>query len=995
MSFDEASSEKWIIEKLQELGWTYNTPEELEDMEDNKFFLRETLLNSLRKMNQIPDSLISDAVSKLEELTPSKDGNSKFLNFLKNGINVIDENRQIHTVKLIDESKKYNNRFIVTNQLSIHGKSNKRPDILLFVNGMPIVIMENKNPYNAGSIDEAYNQIKGYEESINGLFTYLQIAVINNGINGELFPLFFNEKGKDTRAKWKTSYTMENQQGSEFETLLDGVFNTDNFVKLLLNYMHIRKKGDRNEKIIARYMQFRATEKILNRIYNNMDKTLKNPEKTGLIWHWQGSGKTLIMAYTAYQLRKSLPDATILIVVDRKDLDNQALSSFSDIQGLELTRDIKNTTELGDLIAYNNGNAQPGIFIVTIQKFSPENFKSTVKDYHMNNNVICLVDESHRTQYGLMAGTFRNAFPDAFVFGFTGTPIKKKSGGNVRNTFEEFCPPGEIYLDRYTMKDAQEDGFTVPIAYEYNAAIPAVKDHIINEALELDEETEGLTENEKVLLNRKIKVIKELYKTDANVDTIARDVANHFKNEVENTNSGLKAMLVAVDREACVMYKKKLDKLLAPETSEIVMTFGHNESSSLISEYRDELQKRTGKDAKQACKEFTESFNISENPKILIVTDMLLTGFDSPKLWVMYLAKPLFEERLLQAIGRTDRPFRDKDYGYIIDYVYLLGTLNKTLKKYEGISSKSSGIRGIVISREEIEKDFIKLLDETYTIFGDYDSSDNSHDNLNKLIKILSDPEISDRFEKNFRKLTAMLNLPRAKTYLTLHIDKYRQLAKAYGIYVNNLKLGTVNSEKVQEAYERVKKIISENFFLDVENRGNFTIDRDYLNQLGKTRDYGSALRALNTWHTELSNRRYGYPGLLDRIVDAYQKLLNAKAVNDEILQQIKSIKDTMDSIAESESTEGETKAAFREAIKISMGDVNDDLFNAFCDALAVRPGIKALLKGEKIVRKADRTKIQKSIRYGYIKVFGAGDLEKESALVGIIYKNLRDAFEF
>ena len=259
MSFDEASSEKWIIEKLQELGWTYNTPEELEDMEDNKFFLREILLNSLRKMNPIPDSLISDAVSKLEELTPSKEGNSKFLNFLKNGINVIDENRQIHTVRLLDQSNKYNNSFIVTNQLSIRGKSNKRPDILLFVNGIPIVIMENKNPYNAGSIDEAYNQIKGYEESIDGLFTYLQIAVINNGINGELFPLFFNEKGKDTRAKWKTSYPLETGQESEFETLLDGVFNIDNFVKILLNYMHIRQSFSELVCCICHYECFART----------------------------------------------------------------------------------------------------------------------------------------------------------------------------------------------------------------------------------------------------------------------------------------------------------------------------------------------------------------------------------------------------------------------------------------------------------------------------------------------------------------------------------------------------------------------------------------------------------------------------------------------------------------------------------------------------------------------------------------------------------------
>lgn len=993
--FSEASSEDWIIRKLQDYGWTYNSQEDLEERNNDVFLLKENLLNSIRKINSVPESLIPDAISKLDELTPSKDGNSKFLDFLKYGINVVDENRQIHNVRLLDESKIYNNSFIVTNQLNIKGKSNKRPDIVLFVNGLPLVIMENKNPYNMGSIELAYNQIKGYEESVRELFTYLQIAVINNGVKGELFPLFFNRKGDDIRAKWKTSYPFEPKPENEVETLLNGVFYPDNFVKILTNYLHIRKKGDGNEKIMARYMQFRATEKILKRIEENMYKPQNESVKTGLIWHWQGSGKTLIMAYTAYQIRKKISDATLLLVVDRKDLDNQAFTRFSDIQGLELTQSIGSTTELAELIDYNSGQGKPGIFIVTVQKFSPENFRSIAGDSSLKSgNVICLVDESHRTQYGLMAATFRKAFPNAFVFGFTGTPIRKKAGGKVRNTFEEFCPPGELYLDRYSMKDAQDDGFTVPIAYEYNAAIPAVKDQIIKEAIDHDEEVEDLTEPEKELLNRKIRVIKELYKTETNVETIARDVASHFKNEVENSNTGLKAMLVAVDREACVMYKRKLDTLLSPEASEIVMTFGYNESSNLIKEYRDELEKRTGKDVKKACKEFTENFDFSENPKILIVTDMLLTGFDSSRLWVMYLAKPLFEERLLQAIGRTDRPFTAKDYGYVIDYVYLLETLNKTLKKYEGMSS-DAGILGIVISREEIEKDFVQLLDDTYALFGDFDFSGDTHENLDRLIKILSDSGLSDRFEKNFRKLTAVLNLPRAKVYLMAHMNRYKILAKAYGVYVNNLKLGDVNEQKVQEAYERVKKIVSENFFLDVENKGSFTIDRTYLDNLGKTRDYASALRVLNTWHTDVSNRRFGYPSLLERIVNAYQKLMRAKAVNEDLLIEIKAIKNTIDSIDSAETADGETKTAFKEAIKTALVDVTDNERNLFCDDLADRKGIKLLLKGERNVRKIDRKEIMKSIRYSAMKVLKPDSVQEESVIVDNIYKNLRETFGF
>ena len=542
------------------------------------------------------------------------------------------------------------------------------------------------------------------------------------------------------------------------------------------------------------------------------------------------------------------------------------------------------------------------------------------------------------------------------------------------------------------MKDAQDDGFTVPIAYEYNGAIPVVKDTILKEALEHDEETEGLSDEEKEILNRKISVIKDAFKTESNVETISDDVAKHFRKEVKE--SGMKAMLVAVDREACVLYKRKLDQLLAPEASEIVMTFSYNESSPIISSYRDELEKRTGKDAKRACREFTEQFDKSENPKILIVTDMLLTGFDSPKLWVMYLAKPLFEERLLQAIGRTDRPFTAKDFGYIVDYVYLLDTLNKILKKYEGLAS-GNGVKGIVISREEIEKEFVDILNQTYSLFEGFDFSNGSHENLDKLIKMLSDSDLSESFEKNFKKLTAILSLPRAKTYLMAHRERYKMLAKAYGVYVNNLKLGNVNEQKVAEAYERVKKIISENFFLDVENKGGFSIDREYLDNLGKTRDYSSAMRALNIWHTEISNRKFSYPDLLERIVNAYKKLLKAKEVHEDILREIKALKRKVDELDSEIKKDGEAKAAFKEAINSVLNELDAPTLKGMISDLSQRTGIKLILTNDKSIGKSDKKNMKKSIRYSVIKILNPSSVEKENSLVESIYQKLRDTFGF
>ncbi len=300
-----------------------------------------------------------------------------------------------------------------------------------------------------------------------------------------------------------------------------------------------------------------------------------------------------------------------------------------------------------------------------------------------------------------------------------------------------------------------------------------------------------------------------------------------------------------------------------------------------------------------------------------------------------------------------------------------------------------------MISREETKREFLELLNQTYALFGNFDFSDGSHENLDRLIKLLSDSELSERFEKNFRKLTAILNLPRAKTYLMAYVEKYKTLAKAYGVYVNNLKLGNIDEQKVSEAYERVKKIISENFFLDVENRGGFTIDRSYLDSLGKTKDYASALRALNQWHTEISNRRFRYPDLLERIVNAYQKLMTAKEVNEGILREIKAIKENVDAIDAASASEGETMAAFKEAISSVLKDVDGNTLNEVISDLSSRKGVALILKNQNYIGKSDRKSIKRSIRYSVIKVLKPDNVQDENSIVEGLYQKLRDTFGF
>nr|MDO8044825.1 HsdR family type I site-specific deoxyribonuclease [Candidatus Baldrarchaeota archaeon] len=385
-----------------------------------------------------------------------------------------------------------------------------------------------------------------------------------------------------------------------------------------------------------------------------------------LIWHWQGSGKTLTMAFASWKLLRDprLGFPTIFIIVDRRDLQKQIVEEeFAPLGiGVEV---ITSTRKLVEVLTWGGKEREGkrGIFICLIQKFKPEKLKKLHDAGKINlerENIIIFTDESHRSQYGVLANVMRGIFKNAFIFGFTGTPLTKPE----RNTFEKFSPRGELYLDRYGILDSVNDGFTLPIKYAARLPELHLREEVIEELSEYEEEVvEELSPEERRLWRRKVRPKLALLKSPEKIEKVCKDIVRYFLEKIEKTP--LKAMVATVDRECCVLFKRELDKYLDPKYSEIVMTYQAKEKSRIVDEYKRELERRFKKsDFEEINSEIIGKFRDEKFPRIVIVSDMLLTGFDAKNLWVLFLYKPLKEHRLLQAIARTNRPFGDvKEFG--------------------------------------------------------------------------------------------------------------------------------------------------------------------------------------------------------------------------------------------------------------------------------------------------------------------------------------------
>jgi type I restriction enzyme R subunit len=677
---------------------------------------------------------------------------------------------------------------------------------MLYVNGIPLINIELKNPASfSESWHDAYIQIKDYEKTIPELYKYVQI-----GVAAEQIARYF------AIAPWlKDVGAYEWKEGSKDP--IDSVIwmlSWNRILDFIRNYLFFREEAGLETKVIARYMQYRASEKIVNRVLGHLQGT--EDKDRGLIWHWQGSGKTLTMIFAANKLYhlKKLANPSIFFIVDRLDLKCQLYQEFTGLDAVT-PEIIDSIGELKKVIKHDEYRGKKGVFITLIHKFRVEELEelrvtlnklkeSGKETIATRNNVIVFIDEAHRTQYGTLAGQMEDILRSGFFFAFTGTPISKKE----KDTYGKFAfPPEELYLDRYFITDSIKDGFTLKIVYQPRLEKDVHLDQKMLKAfaeLEFDELPETIGEKVEIEVKKKLNTINLFLENKERIKLVAVDVAKYFK---ENVHGKFKAMLVAPSRYACIHYKRALDQHLPPEYSEVVMTYNSGDDQ-IIRDYRDELkEKYHGKDIDDIKKEVLEKFkDEKDHPQILIVTEMLLTGFDAPVLQTMYLDKPLKEHRLLQAVARTNRPFKDlKEAGYIIDYI---GIIKEELKRAFEIYSKEE-INGALYDLEAIRSEFKHLMNDTLDIFEDVTRDRYDRETLLQTIEILtSDEETGEKFLENYRKLRRLFEFLGSDISKLERLADYKWLSAIYVYYVKIVSRDTVLDDLVKKYYDKTIKFI-------------------------------------------------------------------------------------------------------------------------------------------------------------------------------------------
>ena len=806
MNFIEKNLEDYIINKLEEKSWKFVTADSLERISYEEPLLIPSLSRSLKNINKksgIGNEEINKVINMLKLTGTGIEGSKAILNYYKFGIPIkFEKEKVIKYVKLFDFQNTNSNEFIVSRQVYYHGRDFIRVDIVLYVNGIPLVNIECKNPLIISeSWYTAYRQIIDYKNTVPELYKYIQIGVVAE-VAARYFPIV-TWKDEILTHLWRC-------EGKDAIDSAVDMLSCGTLLDIIENYIFLRIEREEASKVVARYMQYIASNKIVERVNKNLAG--EEEKKRGLIWHWQGSGKTFTMIFAAsklYYLNK-LENPSIFFIVDRIELERQLSDEFNFLD-IEKTEIIDSAKTLKRILKYDDFRGKRGIFITLIHKFKPEELShlqkeleeiSKFKETIMNRkNVVVFIDEGHRTQYGLLAAQMKSIFRNAFFFAFTGTPISKEE----RDTYLEFSyPPDELYLDRYFIADSIKDGFTVKIVYqprlieEVHLKKDMLKDFLDSE---LDELPEDISERVEGRIKEKLTTIKLLLENQKRINLVAKDIANHFK---ENVDGKFKAMVVAASRIACDIYKKELDKFLSPKYSEVVMTYNRGDEKVLVERVA-EMQVRFGtKDVGDIRKDIIDKFKDDEYPKILIVTDMLLTGFDVPKLEVMYLDKPLKEHRLLQAIARTNRPYKDlKEAGIIIDYVGVLKEIKRAFEIYS-----EEDIKCALFSYENIEEEFKNLIKEIFEIFEELPKN-YERETLLKAVELLTTEKAKEKEfiakYKNLRKIFEILGSEEIKIE---YLEDYKWISAVYTYYMKIVAQESPVEEYVEKYFDKTVKFI-------------------------------------------------------------------------------------------------------------------------------------------------------------------------------------------
>ncbi|MDD7476643.1 MAG: type I restriction endonuclease subunit R [Desulfovibrio sp.] len=715
--YTEADYESTIIELFENMGWRHVYGPDLDrDYRDPLY--EEVLDDAIRRINpDMPESAIREAIFKLKNFDNADivHKNGVLMDYIQHGVEVrylVGSEERAGLVYLVDYKNPDNNSFVIANQWTFIENSNKRPDVLLFLNGLPVVLMEFKSPSREETdASEAYAQIRNYMHEIPSMFIYNCICVMSDHLTSKAGTI---TSGEDRFMEWKTrDGSYENTQYAQFDTFFEGMFQKERLLDIIKNFICFSNEGLKQFKILAGYHQYFAVRKAIE----STKKGIATDGRGGVFWHTQGSGKSLSMVFYAHLLQETLDSPTIVVITDRNDLDDQLYGQFAKCRDF-LRQDPIQAQSRQNLKELLDGRKANGIIFTTMQKF--EESHEPLSERH---NIIVMADEAHRGQYGLKekidsktgkikvgtARVIRNSLPYATYIGFTGTPIALKD----RNTREVF---GD-YIDIYDMTQAVEDGATRPVYYESRV----IKLKLDADTLALiDKEYDIMAENaDPDVIERSKKELGQMEAilgNDKTIESLVNDILDHYENYRENLLTG-KAMIVAYSRPIAMKIYKRILELRPAWTDKVkvVMTSSNKDPE----EWAEIIGNERHKD------ELAAEFKDNDSPfKIAIVVDMWLTGFDVPSLATMYIYKPMKGYNLMQAIARVNRVFQDKEGGLIVDYVGIASALKEAMKDYTARDRKNYGDTDVA---KVAYPKFQEKLSVCRDLFYGYDYSDFIH----------------------------------------------------------------------------------------------------------------------------------------------------------------------------------------------------------------------------------------------------------------------------
>ena len=944
-SYVEANYENAIIDLFQSnMGYDYVYGPDI-DRNFSSPLYDDVLEESLRRLNpKAPYDAIQDALHKLRNFENGElvQKNAVFMDYLQNGVPVryTEKGEERSTiVYLADYENTANNSFIIANQWTIVENAEKRPDVIIFLNGLPVAVFELKSPSREETdASEAYLQLRNYMFDIPSLFIYNTILVMSDQLTSKAGTI---TSGEDRFMEWKTTDgNYENTQYAQFDTFFEGIFQKERLLDIIKNFICFSDDGTKEIKILAGYHQYFAVKKAIE----STKKATVTDGKGGVFWHTQGSGKSLSMVFYAHLLQSALNSPTIVVMTDRNDLDDQLFGQFAKCKSF-LRQDPIHAESREHLKSLLAGRKANGIIFTTMQKFEEADEALSER-----RNIVVMADEAHRGQYGLAesveaetgklkygtARIIRNNLPNATYIGFTGTPISSKD----KSTREVF---GD-YIDIYDMTQAVEDGATRPVYYESRVVKLKLDENTLRTIdkeydLMAAQADQGVIEQSKHELSR----MEAILGNDATINTLVTDILDHYENNRENLLTG-KAMIVAYSREiAMKIYRRIL--VIHPDWTEkvaVVMTSSNKDPE----EWRDVIGNKAHKN------ELAQKFKDNNSPlKIAIVVDMWLTGFDVPSLATMYVYKPMSGYNLMQAIARVNRVFRDKEGGLVVDYVGIATALKQAMNDYTVRDRKNYGDTDV--GKVAYPK-FLEKLSRCQDLFHGYDyHAFNTGSDLDRAKTISGAVNFiiaPAREEDKEEFLKEALMLHQSLSLCSSMVDEQLRIEAAFfeAVRVLVMRLSNQGTDKkisLPEMNARINELLKHsiksdgviNLFSDVKEEFSL-FDPKFLEDVAKMKEKNLAVELLKKLIAEQIHiyRRTNvvksekFSEIIQRTMNAY---LNGMLTNEQVIEELmKMAKDIANA----------TKAGQE------MGLTADEL--AFYDALTKPQAVKDFYENSELI---------------------------------------------